>query len=766
MTCDCQYELGVDDPESACGAGSDCINRLTQIECIEDDCACGPACKNQRMQRKEYANIEIVQTEKKGFGLRAGADIKKDDFIYEYIGEVVSHPSFAKRMRQYADEGIKHFYFMMLQKDEFIDATKKGGIGRFANHSCNPNCYVAKWTVGTRVRMGIYAKRNIRKDEELTFNYNVDRYGHEAQPCYCGEPNCVGFLGGKTQTDVAAMTDVVLEALGISDEVDEFGLKGSKKKRGRKLDEDYVPILKPLSVKEVSKVITAMRESLNRKVVVKLLTRIKMTPVYSFSEHGAQEQPIWHLMRLRGFGLMCNVLEDNIKDVEICTLVLESLTTWPLMKRNKVDASGISRPVTILSQSSEDENVKSLAEKLLSYWESLDARKIIPKKNKESDGGNTLREYTADEDPRPAKRVRKGHLDDLEEANQAFLKHFGRLKPLGRSNKSYAAPSLSSRKDSRASSQSRDDMPKQFTKDSERKKEAEQGKKEVFMSEQEKTRRVAEVIAAAEKAAANAKAKEVKRLAAEKEAAEAEEVRRRKRRAEKAARKRMSVEEKEKLKENRLRKLVGSVVVQYFNKHAPRGDREKFKECAKECTEKITIMEKKSNSFKTGKLEALSEQKVEKIRKFTKEYLRKKFPRSEKSGSSSKTRVDAIASQSRPSNAPYDIQEQEVQMEDVFGIGDDDDADDDVEMGDDEGEDEKSGDPSPASDVNGHDPEPVVTVVGRDVELDEDRSMDIDTEMQKHPNSNNYNRPSSSSKIVKIKRSRWDQRPSSTNFSS
>jgi len=62
-------------------------------------------------------------------------------------------------------------------RTQFIDATKKGGIGRFANHSCNPNCYVAKWTIGDRVRMGIFAKRAISKDEELTFNYNVDRYG-------------------------------------------------------------------------------------------------------------------------------------------------------------------------------------------------------------------------------------------------------------------------------------------------------------------------------------------------------------------------------------------------------------------------------------------------------------------------------------------------------------------------------------------------------------------------------------------------------------
>jgi len=38
--------------------------------------------------------------------------------IYEYIGEVVAEKTFRKRIQQYADEGIRHFYFMMLQKEE------------------------------------------------------------------------------------------------------------------------------------------------------------------------------------------------------------------------------------------------------------------------------------------------------------------------------------------------------------------------------------------------------------------------------------------------------------------------------------------------------------------------------------------------------------------------------------------------------------------------------------------------------------------------
>jgi len=34
------------------------------------------------------------------------------------VGDVVNPGSFKKRMREYAEEGIQHFYFMMLQKDE------------------------------------------------------------------------------------------------------------------------------------------------------------------------------------------------------------------------------------------------------------------------------------------------------------------------------------------------------------------------------------------------------------------------------------------------------------------------------------------------------------------------------------------------------------------------------------------------------------------------------------------------------------------------
>jgi hypothetical protein len=52
----------------------------------------------------------------------------RDTFIYEYVGDVVSNPTFIKRMREYAEDGIKHFYFMMLQKDEVSSRFCWGGF--------------------------------------------------------------------------------------------------------------------------------------------------------------------------------------------------------------------------------------------------------------------------------------------------------------------------------------------------------------------------------------------------------------------------------------------------------------------------------------------------------------------------------------------------------------------------------------------------------------------------------------------------------------
>ncbi|KAI9508050.1 hypothetical protein F5148DRAFT_1303778, partial [Russula earlei] len=590
MTCECPPN-GFEDI-----CVDDCINRLTQVECLPGDCKGGSFCMNQRFQRREYARIDIVKTEKKGFGLRATEDMPKDAFIYEYVGDVVSNPTFIKRMREYAEEGIEHFYFMMLQKDEFIDATKRGGMGRFANHSCDPNCYVAKWTIGQHIRMGIFSNRSIKKDEELTFNYNVDRYGHEAQPCYCGEDKCVGFIGGKTQTDIAGMDDLYLDALGIAEEVDRLGLKGSKKKKSKKLDEDWMPILKPLALKEVPKVIQAMRQTQSRKVLVKLLTRIRMSE---------DQSALRQMMRLRGFSLMTNIMDDYEKDLEILMLAIDCMSAWPLISRNKVEDSKVSVPV---QRCTESENIvlQKAAQALLDQWSVLETAYRIPKRLKGVSPPS--HEWASLPSPPLEDRLpKRSRLDDLVEAECA-------IKPLGftparqfNSHRGVAPPDQS--------------LLRTLEVDRARLARLERIKAET-----------AAIIAAA--AAAQRAAEE--RALVEATTASQEHTKQEERKAERERRRKErkgrddTRHHREDNRERQLLKLVGAVVVKTMSKYRTRMDVDTFKKHAKELTHIIAEKEKRSSSYKENKLDGLSDEKKAKIKTFAREYIQKVLHRLEK----------------------------------------------------------------------------------------------------------------------------------------
>lgn len=65
-------------------------------------------------------------------------------FIMEYVGEVLDYKQFKARTKKYARENATHHYFMALNADEVIDATQKGNVSRFINHSCDPNAETQK----------------------------------------------------------------------------------------------------------------------------------------------------------------------------------------------------------------------------------------------------------------------------------------------------------------------------------------------------------------------------------------------------------------------------------------------------------------------------------------------------------------------------------------------------------------------------------------------------------------------------------------------
>lgn len=353
------------------------------MECI-GDCACGPACQNQRFQQKQYADVSVIKTEKKGYGLRTNSDLRAGDFIYEYIGEVINEGQFRRRMLQYDEEGIKHFYFMSLSRGEFVDATRKGNLGRFCNHSCNPNCYVDKWVVGDKLRMGIFAERKIRAGEELVFNYNVDRYGAKPQPCYCGESNCTGFIGGRTQTERATkLSAATIEALGIedADSWDTVVARRPRKKKTGEDDEEYVDSVeaKTLDPDGVTKVMAALMQCKEKWIAAKLLQRI---------QNCDDEQVRNRVVRLHGYQILNSQLAAWKDDENIILQILDILDKFPRLTRNKIIDSKIESTLKPMTEH-EDERVARRASTLLEEWSKLEVAYRIPRKKRDPNDTST-----------------------------------------------------------------------------------------------------------------------------------------------------------------------------------------------------------------------------------------------------------------------------------------------------------------------------------------------------------------------------------------
>ena len=348
------------------------------MEC-GDDCTCGAKCQNQRFTRRLFADVSVIQTEKKGYGLRTNTDLRPGDFIFEYIGEVIADNAFRRRMVAYDQEGIKHFYFMSLSKGEFIDATKRGNLGRFCNHSCNPNCYVDKWVIGEKLRMGIFAERHVKAGEELVFNYNVDRYGANPQPCYCGETNCTGFIGGKTQTERATkLSAATIEALGIEDYDDDWDISVAKKPKKKKTaedDEDYVEgaAAKSLDASGVTKVMAALMQCKEKWIAVKLFKRIQ----------DADDEMVRHrIVRLHGYRILNSQLSAWKDDENIILQILDILDKLPRMTRNKIVDARLDQTLQNLSDH-EDQRVASLAKVLFDIYSQLELGYRIPRKKKD-----------------------------------------------------------------------------------------------------------------------------------------------------------------------------------------------------------------------------------------------------------------------------------------------------------------------------------------------------------------------------------------------
>uniref|UniRef100_A0A8C1V5A6 Histone-lysine N-methyltransferase NSD3 n=1 Tax=Cyprinus carpio TaxID=7962 RepID=A0A8C1V5A6_CYPCA len=188
--------------ERPCSQDSQCLNRMLQYECHPQVCPAGDRCHNQCFSKRLYPDTEVIKTTGRGWGLKTKQDLKKGDFVMEYVGELIDSEECKQRIRHANENHVTNFYMLTLTKDRVIDAGPKGNLSRFMNHSCSPNCETQKWTINGDVRIGLFTLCDIAADTELTFNYNLDCLGNGRTSCHCGSENCSGFLGVKPKSAV------------------------------------------------------------------------------------------------------------------------------------------------------------------------------------------------------------------------------------------------------------------------------------------------------------------------------------------------------------------------------------------------------------------------------------------------------------------------------------------------------------------------------------------------------------------------------------
>ena len=129
-------------------------------------------------QKKEKAGKKtIVRRSKSGLGLFAGEDIKKKEFIIEYVGEVLT-------CKEADIRGGK--YLFETSKNRFIDGSTRKNTARYINHSCAPNCEVEI----ERGHINVYALKNIMKGEELHYDYEKDYFDEYIKPHGCRCHKC------------------------------------------------------------------------------------------------------------------------------------------------------------------------------------------------------------------------------------------------------------------------------------------------------------------------------------------------------------------------------------------------------------------------------------------------------------------------------------------------------------------------------------------------------------------------------------------------
>ncbi|KAG6009752.1 hypothetical protein E4U21_001501 [Claviceps maximensis] len=140
-------------------------------------------CQNCDLQRGTGKSLLLGQSQLEGcgYGLFTAEPINQDEFVIEYVGELITHDEGVRREARRGDvfdEGSNVSYVFTLLDNEgiWVDAAIYGNLSRYINHASEHDTRGCNITprilyVNGEYRIKFTAMRDIQAGEELFFNY-------------------------------------------------------------------------------------------------------------------------------------------------------------------------------------------------------------------------------------------------------------------------------------------------------------------------------------------------------------------------------------------------------------------------------------------------------------------------------------------------------------------------------------------------------------------------------------------------------------------
>ena len=198
------------------------FNNNPILEC-NDTCSCQPAlCSNRVVQRGPSPHLTVGEVKGKGWAVFTDRDLHQGEFVCEYAGEVIGEEEARARWRRQLESNTGN-YIMVLREfsgpvlvcKTFVDPTGRrdkwrlpcdcfvsviGNIGRYLNHSCEPNLRMIPVRSDCLVpHLALFTSRPVEAGQELTYLYGDSSSDGVGAPtlrtaCLCNSQSCKKYL--------------------------------------------------------------------------------------------------------------------------------------------------------------------------------------------------------------------------------------------------------------------------------------------------------------------------------------------------------------------------------------------------------------------------------------------------------------------------------------------------------------------------------------------------------------------------------------------